>query len=339
MKFASMSLCVFTAIVLARQDPKPPSPMTLEPVIGILGTPLTSAEEPCVTIAHRQGMVETTSVSCFTSFYVKWLESSGARAVILPFNANASTIDLLLERVNGVLFTGGGLDLTFNTTYVQSAKYIYDAVRRINDGGVWFPLHGTCMGMQLLSILTANNESVLTQNAFDAENISLPLDFTTQGVAQSRLFSQAPADLLHAFQTTNITENLHHDGVLPDTFYQTPALTAFYNLISTNVDRRGLAFVSTIEAKGYPITATQWHPERPQFEHKPGMGLNHSNTAMKAMQFVGDFFVEDAQRNNQSFADRPDLFKAFTTYALTPVIEGDVSWGYAGYLFDYTTHY
>ena len=32
-------------------------------------------------------------------------------------------------------------------------------------------------------------------------------------------------------------------------------------MLSTNVDRKGAAFVSSIEAKDMPIFATQFHPE------------------------------------------------------------------------------
>ena len=37
-------------------------------------------------------------------------------------------------------------------------------------------------------------------------------------------------------------------------------LTAFYNVLSVNKDRNGKEFVSTIEAKKYPIYGSQWHP-------------------------------------------------------------------------------
>ena len=45
-----------------------------------------------------------------------------------------------------------------------------------NDKGDYFPLWGTCLGFELLSVLTADNDSVISP--VDAENISLPLTFT-----------------------------------------------------------------------------------------------------------------------------------------------------------------
>lgn len=94
--------------------------------------------------------------------------------------------------MNGVLFTGGGLNLWFNQTYVQTAQYIFNRVKAFNDAGVFLPLHGTCMGMQLLSILAAGDEAVLSTYAFDAEDLSLPLDFNATALPGSRLFGGMP---------------------------------------------------------------------------------------------------------------------------------------------------
>jgi anthranilate/para-aminobenzoate synthase component II len=81
--------------------------------------------------------------------------------------------------------------------------------------------------------------------------------------------------------------NFHHDGVEPEVFNATPKLVHlssfnrlefaltyrsrlwqynFYNVLSTNADRKGKVFVSSIEAKQYPIYGVQYHPERVQFE-------------------------------------------------------------------------
>jgi len=158
-----------------------------------------------------------------------------------------------------VLFTGGGLSLALTTPYMRTAAAIFAYAVERAAAGEWWPLHGTCQGMQALSVLAAWNESVLTTNAFDSENVSWPLDFTAEGLADSRVFGTAPAFIVDIFRYQNVTPNLHHDGVTPAAWFATN-LTAFYTLVSTNVDRRGRAFVSTIEARNAPITGFQWHP-------------------------------------------------------------------------------
>lgn len=261
MRVAGLLLAAAAAVADAASYPVPPATANLEPVIGILTVSLDSVNEPCLTAEQREARrlagAAGDDVSCFAAFYPKWLEASGARVVVIPYTVNQTTLDGLLAGVNGVLFTGGGLDLWFNSSYVQAAQYIFDRVKAYNDAGVFMPLHGTCMGMQLLSILAAGDESVLSTYAFDAEDLSLPLDFNATALPGSRLFGGMPSEMVSLFASANITENLHHDGVRPSSYAASPALSSFFSLISTNVDRNGAAFVSTLEAFDYPITATQ----------------------------------------------------------------------------------
>ena len=44
--------------------------------------------------------------------------------------------------------------------------------------------------------------------------------------------------------------------------------------------RKGVAFVSTVEGKTLPFYATQWHPEKVQFEWDPEEGINHSTISV-----------------------------------------------------------
>ena len=128
--------------------------------------------------------------------------------------------------------------------------------------GDYFPVWGTCLGFEALSCCTAGDLSVL-EHDFDSDNITLPLDFTSE-VKSSRIFAEAGKALLDDFAKQPITMNNHIAGVLPETFERNEKLSAFYRVVSTNVDRAGKRFVSTIEGKKLPIYGSQWHPEKPQ---------------------------------------------------------------------------
>jgi hypothetical protein len=110
-----------------------------------------------------------------------------------------------------------------------------------------------------------------------------------------------------------------------------PKLKEFFTMISTNKDRQGKEFVSTAEAKAYPIYATQvednacalappakrshtpalpretrisshvstrkqWHPERPQFEWVVEDNINHDAPTIEAMQWVGRFLASQVRQ-------------------------------------------
>merc|ERR1711879_233907 len=105
--------------------------------------------------------------------------------------------------------------------------------------------------------------------------------------------------------TQNITENSHHSGVKP-TVYEAGKLKDFFQVLSTNVDSRGRPFVSTVEARHYPISATQWHPEKNNFEWgkigKLGYeAIPHSPEAVLLSQYMANDFVSRARQNSKRF--------------------------------------
>ena len=57
-------------------------------------------------------------------------------------------------------------------------------------------------------------------------------------------------DALATLRTRNVTVNLHHDGVAPSSFAAGTTLGGAFRVLSTNVDAKGKAFASTIEATG-----------------------------------------------------------------------------------------
>lgn len=220
------------------------------PVIGIFAQPTTSKEGNC------DGDCQYIAAS-----YVKYLESSGARVVPINFFASEDELDALLGQLNGVLFPGGG------ASYPAAAQYTYDRIKAMNAAGDFMPLWGTCMGFQWLVIAQSQNPDILDppSGQLDSYNLSLPLDFTA-AAAHSRIFANAPANVMQILARENVTMNNHHYGIYPEHFDETESLKSFFSVLSTNEDRQGVAFVSMIEAFDYPIVGSQWHPEKNNFE-------------------------------------------------------------------------
>jgi hypothetical protein len=118
--------------------PPPPTTRTgkgLGPLIGVLSVP----DPPCVAAASyimasgrgssratRAG-VSQEELSCFTSFYADWLHTAGARVVPIPYTANASRLRELFRGVQGLVYTGGGADVTTpSSRYYLAAKTLWD---------------------------------------------------------------------------------------------------------------------------------------------------------------------------------------------------------------------
>ena len=222
------------------------------PVVGILSQPLSG---------HKDS-------DYIAGSYVKWLESAGARSIVIPYDADEYLLDEIFTQINGVLFPGGDSNLPPNANYIW--KLILELNAKEDD---YFPVWGTCMGFEFLVMLAGGKESVL-QSGFDSHNISLPLIFPTMedvhisnGIysTTSELYP-IPSSMRETLVTSNITMNNHHQGITPTQFLDNSNLTEFFHITSTNFDRKGRPFVSTIESKNFPIYGTQYHPEKNNFE-------------------------------------------------------------------------
>lgn len=278
--------------------------LNFRPIIGIVDQPV---DDDLKQFGSRQ----------FSADYVKWLEAAGARVVPINYLASKNDLIKIMDSINGVLFTGGGIEDFQNNPFWITAQIVYNYVIERNSKGDYFPLWGTCQGFQVLCMLTANNLSVVTRFAFDSENLPLSLDFTNVAPS-SRLFGSLSADLYSIFATQNVTINLHHDGVYPSLFQTNPQLASFYNLLSTNVDRKGVPFASSMEGKKFPIYAVQFHPERNQFEWDLPEKTPHDFDAVRAVQALANFFVQEVRRNSHSFSSPTDEKKALI-YNYSPI--------------------
>jgi gamma-glutamyl hydrolase len=75
--------------------------------------------------------------------------------------------------LNGILFPGGGLSLQPQTTFYKTAKFFFDQSITAYKKGDYFPIWGTCMGFQLLTILGADDHNVLEEYACTSYLMSL----------------------------------------------------------------------------------------------------------------------------------------------------------------------
>jgi len=244
--------------------------------------------------------------------YVKFAESAGARVVPLHMDWPERKMKSMFQNINGVIFPGGGNG--FHGNFFELGRTYFNLALHANDQGDPFPIHGTCLGYELLSVLAANSTDILCHRCFKTEGTPLALNFT-KAASSSKLFSDMPRTLMEALATKNLTENSHKSGVTLETFRGNKKLSRFFSLLSTSRLGDGRTFVSTIEAKRYPFTGTQWHPEKANFEWaKFGpfgyKAIPHSAEAVKVSQYMANNFVARARQSSHRFSTRAALESA-----------------------------
>ena len=239
--------------------------------------------------------------------YVKFVEMAGGRAVPLSYAMDNATSLELYGQLNGVLFPGGASALPDAAR--AAVAYSEAAARR----GEVFPVWGTCLGFEWLMEIVGG-PGVVTPG-FNASNVSLPLALTP-AAATSKMYGGAAKEGLRASLASEaLALNNHHMGVTPGAFRDSAALSATFEVLSTNVDGGGEPFVSSAESKTGHLFAVQWHPEKNAFEHGERDGLpfeaiNHGADAVAATAALATTFVDVARRSTQTFPGR-DAFLAY----------------------------
>ncbi|XP_029998452.1 gamma-glutamyl hydrolase isoform X2 [Sphaeramia orbicularis] len=249
--------------------------------------------------------------------YVKYIESAGSR--VMPIRLTLSTADYenIFRKINGLLFIGGAVDLE-KSDYARVAKIFYKLALTANNAGDVFPIWGTCMGLQLLTVLVAG-ENLLTNTL--AENVALPLNLTTDAYS-SRMFEDFPHELMRAVTQEPLTGNFHHYGVTVKNFEENEKLQSFFSILSSNIAVNGAHFVSTIEGKKYPFYGVQWHPEVNRFQWNSEMNFPHSLHAVQLSSQLAEFFVNEGRRSLHRF-DNPEEEAASLIYNYTPMFAGN----------------
>ena len=252
-------------------------------------------------------MAQSSSGMPFRSFgkmyipgsYVKFIESSGARAVPIFNNLTKREAKKIFQSINGAIFPGGIVNVT-NSRYTNVAKTIFNlAIKEFDEGG-YFPIMGVCLGHQLLPTLVAGLPEIRVLIPTDSLNLTRPLRLPNN-YRESKLFREIPEDFAKKINQTLITAHFHKYGMPAKLFRENKKLKDFFNVITTNSDRNGVEFVSTLEAKKYPFYSTQWHPEKYAFEWCTNKDIPHSSQAIQLSQYLSNFFVQEARYSKHKF--------------------------------------
>uniref|UniRef100_A0A8C5H789 Gamma-glutamyl hydrolase n=1 Tax=Gouania willdenowi TaxID=441366 RepID=A0A8C5H789_GOUWI len=245
--------------------------------------------------------------------YVEYVQSGGSRVMPIRLDFTQDKYETIFKKINGLLLIGGAVDLE-TSDFAKVAKIFYKLALKANDAGDFFPIWGTCLGMQLLTVLVAE-KNLLT--ATPAENLSLPLDLT-QEADTSRMFSEIPHELRCALTKEPLTGNFHHYGLEVKNFNASTKLRNFFSVLSTNVANNGVHFVSTVEGKKYPF-----------YGWRANLNFPHSRHAVQLSSLMAEFFINEGRNS----LHQNDVKDEELIYGYTPIYSANFSGYEQAYFF------
>ncbi|KAK9830880.1 hypothetical protein WJX81_001350 [Elliptochloris bilobata] len=288
----------------------------------IAGTQSTENDRPLIGILSQPGSPAPKGSSYIAASYVKFVESAGARVVPIKYDAPREEIEARVGKVNGLLLPGGSAPITPGHLFYDTVSFLVNLTIAANDAGEYFPLHGTCLGLEALAIVIASGSRVLEHYNSDDFPSALLLTPDAKG---SRFFDGMPPGVVASLQASPIAMENHQQGLSAAAVDKHPKLKDFFKVTSLATDRDGGVYVSSMEARDYPITATQWHPEKNAFEFAAHLHIPHSPAAVEVTHAVAMFFVGEARKNGRAPANQAEL-DDLMIYNWPPTFTGRHSW-------------
>eukprot|EP00245_Coleochaete_scutata_P002261 TRINITY_DN12973_c0_g1_i1.p1 TRINITY_DN12973_c0_g1~~TRINITY_DN12973_c0_g1_i1.p1 ORF type:complete len:391 (-),score=83.06 TRINITY_DN12973_c0_g1_i1:702-1874(-) len=291
--------------------------VTETPLIGILSQP-GDGEDHEVHKAGVEKFNEEGRVSYIAASYVKFVEMGGGRVVPIIYNEPEEEIERKFRAINGLIFPGGGAKVDAPNNFTLTAKKLFKMALDANDNGDYFPVHGTCLGFELLNIFVSKDYDIL--ESFTAEGKPAPLDFVSHVAKNRAWFRWMGDDLVEKLERRNLAMENHERGLSPEKMESNSLLSNFFRILTTTPDQYGKVYVSSVEGREYPVYGTQWHPEKNAFEF--GMPrIPHSADAVKVAQAVANFFINEARKSRHRSVSREQLMDDLI-YNYSPVFSG-----------------
>ena len=267
------------------------------------------------------------SKSFIAATYIKFIQSAGGRVVPIFVNRQPRYYENLLKQLNGVLLPGGDQELE-TSSFTAASRIIRQLAIQWNKQGKYFPIWGTCQGLEVLSYLQFNRSFLTTSVSMEdtPARIEFLFDYaTTRRVG--RIFKQLPQSLYKDMSGNKIAIHYHQWCLSMKNFTQFN-FNSSYRALAVATDTNGTECVSILESKEYPIYATQFHPEFLFTFKKDSPGFQnivHTRQAVQMAQYFANFFVNEARKNSNKFTNllnqQSKLIYAYEPEYITSTIE------------------
>lgn len=179
--------------------------------------------------------------------YMSWLESGGLIPVRIPYDIPKEELLLCLQKVNGVVWTGGAIEKAkydaVRPTYINTLRTTFEVAKRNNDAGRRYPLWGICQGLEFLALFQEGNHDITALPKHKADS-NLPITFT--GTSAIRTWF---APLEEEMKRRPCSVHHHTYGVDPIPGIKPLSIQDGY--------------VNILKYKEYPFYGLMFHVERP----------------------------------------------------------------------------
>lgn len=200
--------------------------------------------------------------------YIDWLYACGAfNVIIIPHTCTNRDLNKYMNSIDGLLIPGGNDDIHNNTAihYRTISAALKIAIRKK------MPVMGICAGM-------------MTMASYELRTWPLHVKvYNVLGTPDVQIWKSSK--FYKNMKTKNTMYN-HHYGIDSKLIENNPSS----NMEVLSVSKQG--YVATVVWKSYPWIATQWHPEKPEFEMSSFQNIVRTKDARELGRYMGEYFIK-----------------------------------------------
>lgn len=240
--------------------------------------------------------------------YIKWIEQSGFRWMPISMHESAGNILDKLSLVNGVLLTGGKLNLTKNSLnvriYRRVVKAILDYAMEANDKGQHFPVLGVCLGYEAI-LSTIMGPEYRFIKARDMNKMR-PIYFTKDAMESSHLLRVFSKKQLQKMSGKKLFYFHHKHAADLSSSITNPKFAENFSVLAAMNSTDHKQIITMVQHKRYPFIGMQFHPEKIQFEHFDRSATNRNIACVVANQKISlmlRFIVGEKEKNVLTTSD------------------------------------
>lgn len=296
------------------------SRLTREPtkIVGILSLTVTSTlrkkindqfQKQLINRRHVDVMSYYNNSSYFPESYADWLRKHNILTV--PLDTNMSDFELIsvMDRLDGLLLTGGSTPIfQHNETikidtdssnivrvlkpsfYAKKVAVLVAKAKQINKSGRVFPIWATCLGFESLLI----NESKYTMPLNRVSNIDYSSSVYWENDTQSNFKNYfGDVALTNLMSKEPLFYFNHKFGFYPETFKRNKILNQKYRIVAKTMTRGKREIIAFVESVKYPFYASQYHPEKIEYEVHSKSSINRSEHAKEMARQLAQFFINN----------------------------------------------
>jgi len=262
--------------------------------------------------------------------YVKYAEAAGARVIPLRYWWSEEQLKQVFQQINGILLPGGGASLDpADSKILRAATILWKEAEAANEAGKRFPIWGTCLGWELISVLAANDYTILDESGpFLDANRAAAIKVVNW---KTELFRSMDTSLKRPIaEGGKMFFFSHEKGVTPEKFHQ--YLGNCWQIVALGRDAKEKTFVAAAESLCRPYFGVQFHPEKAVYEWFSKAAFPHDFASTEVVRHFISLFSAELRRSRPSLVDEQQAF-AHDIHQFPVITLGD-QYFYQVYVFD-----